>query len=196
MPRVKQRHARAATARPSGRGRDLASEGVAGFTTRRVATRRGHLGPCGLRDVRRQGRTRPRGLLRGLSPPPATLRRDRGVDTTACRSHAVIGVFRAFVCANPVLAEVMFSRPFADFDPGPEERRPDPTSGVHRRPSPTVHRRGGLRRRRNRHRPRAGGSHPGPRRQETAGWLGTSQASVDRRWELAVTIMLDGLGSL
>jgi hypothetical protein len=33
----------------------------------------------------------------------------------------VIAVFRAFVCANPALAQVMFSRPFADFDPGPEE---------------------------------------------------------------------------
>ena len=28
--------------------------------------------------------------------------------------------------------------------------------------------------------------------QETAGWLGTSAASVDRRWALAVTAVLDG----
>jgi hypothetical protein len=29
--------------------------------------------------------------------------------------------------------------------------------------------------------------------QETAGWLGTSQESRDRRWDLAVTALLDGL---
>jgi len=29
--------------------------------------------------------------------------------------------------------------------------------------------------------------------QENAGWLGTSKASVDRRWELAVRAALDGL---
>lgn len=32
-----------------------------------------------------------------------------------------LAAFRAFAAANPALAEVMFSRPFADFDPGPEE---------------------------------------------------------------------------
>ena len=30
--------------------------------------------------------------------------------------------------------------------------------------------------------------------QEVAGWLGTSRASVDRRWALAVDAVLDGLG--
>jgi hypothetical protein len=28
---------------------------------------------------------------------------------------------------------------------------------------------------------------------EAAGWLGTSRASVDRRWELAIRAVLDGL---
>ena len=35
----------------------------------------------------------------------------------------VIGSFRQFVRDNPVLADLMFSRPFTDFDPGPAERR-------------------------------------------------------------------------
>jgi hypothetical protein len=30
-------------------------------------------------------------------------------------------------------------------------------------------------------------------RQETAGWLGRSQASTDRRWDLAVAAVLQGL---
>ncbi len=34
-----------------------------------------------------------------------------------------MGAFRRFVLANTGLAEIMFSRPFADFDPGPEELR-------------------------------------------------------------------------
>jgi hypothetical protein len=29
--------------------------------------------------------------------------------------------------------------------------------------------------------------------QETAGWLGTSQESRDRRWNLAISALLDGL---
>jgi hypothetical protein len=32
--------------------------------------------------------------------------------------------------------------------------------------------------------------------QEAAGWLGTSQASVDRRWELAIRAALNGLGAV
>jgi hypothetical protein len=30
--------------------------------------------------------------------------------------------------------------------------------------------------------------------QESAGWLGSSRESRDRRWELAVAAVLDGLG--
>ena len=32
--------------------------------------------------------------------------------------------------------------------------------------------------------------------QETAGWLGTSRASMDRRWKLAITGMLNGFAGL
>jgi AcrR family transcriptional regulator len=40
---------------------------------------------------------------------------------------AVIKAFRTFACANPALAELIFARPFADFDPrrGPPGRRGD-----------------------------------------------------------------------
>jgi hypothetical protein len=31
--------------------------------------------------------------------------------------------------------------------------------------------------------------------QETAGWLGTSKASIDRRWKLAFDATLDGLAA-
>jgi hypothetical protein len=88
----------------------------------------------------------------------------------------------------------MFSRPFADFDPGPAERQAgnevrelivatvrrcieagvlagDPTDIAHVLVALAQ----------------------GLARQETAGWLGSSQASMDRRWDLAVTAVLRGL---
>jgi len=93
-----------------------------------------------------------------------------------------------------VLAEVMFSRPIADFDPGPDELRAggsvrelvvarvqraidvgvvagDATDIAHALVALAQ----------------------GLAAQETAGWLGTSKASMDRRWTLAVRAMLDGL---
>jgi hypothetical protein len=107
---------------------------------------------------------------------------------------AVVDVIRVFVAENPVLAEVMFSRPFADFDPGPSEveagrsvrelivgrvRRcidlgvlaGDETDIAHVLFSLTQ----------------------GLAAAETTGRLGTSQASMDRRWDLALKAVLDGL---
>ena len=103
-------------------------------------------------------------------------------------------MFREFVRANPVLAEVMFSRPVADFQPGPDETR----AGAAVREFVV----GRVRRCVN-----AGllAGDPadiahvllavaqGLAAQETAGWLGTSKASVDRRWALGIRAALDGL---
>ena len=97
---------------------------------------------------------------------------------------------------NPVLAEVMFSRPFADFDPGPQEVRA--TSAVRKFVVGQVRR--GI---------DAGvlvgdetdiahvllALAQGLAAQETAGWLGTSTASVERRWDLAIRSTLDGLSA-
>ena len=107
---------------------------------------------------------------------------------------AAIEAFREFVRANPVLAEVMFSRPVADFQPGPEEARAGATVreyivGRVRRcidagilagdPADIAH--------------VLLATAQGLAAQETAGWLGTSTASVDRRWALGVRALLDGL---
>ena len=106
----------------------------------------------------------------------------------------VIRILRMFVRENPVLSEVMFSRPFADFDPGPSEAKAgsavrlfvvervrrcidagllagDETDIAHVLVSMTQ----------------------GLAATEMAGWLGTSRASVDRRWDLAIHAFLDGL---
>jgi AcrR family transcriptional regulator len=107
----------------------------------------------------------------------------------------VIVTIRLFVRENPVLAEVMFSRPFSDFDPGPDETAAG--SSVREFIVGRVRRcvDGGV----------IGGNETdiahvllaltqGLSGQENAGWLGTSKSSVDRRWALAVNATLDGLG--
>jgi AcrR family transcriptional regulator len=173
----------------------LATEGVVGLTTRRVAEVARTSTPAvyelfgdkaGLvREIFFEGFRMLRACFDGLG------------ETTDPRGDlvATIGALRAFVREQPALSEVMFSRPFADFDPGPSELKAggavrlfivgrvrrcldagllsgDETDIAHVLVSLTQ----GL----------AG--------TEMAGWLGTSKASVDRRWNLAIRAMLDGLG--
>ena len=172
----------------------LATQGVTGFTTREVAQRASTSTPAvyelfgdkaglvrevffeGFRLLRRHF-----GRLEESADPRADL-------------MGVIVAFREFVRGNPVLAEVMFSRPFADFDPGPEELRAG--SAVREFIVGRVRRctDAGI----------LGGDETdiahvlvalaqGLAAQETAGWLGTSRASVDRRWDLATRAVLNGL---
>ncbi|MGH8995886.1 MAG: TetR-like C-terminal domain-containing protein, partial [Acidimicrobiales bacterium] len=105
-----------------------------------------------------------------------------------------IGAIRSFVQAQPALAEVMFSRPFADFDPGPAEseagasvrefiigrvRRCVDAGLVEGNETDVAHVLLALTQ--------------GLYAQEVTGWLGTSRASMDRRWSLALEATLDGL---
>ena len=170
----------------------LAEQGVAGFTTRRVASGADTSIPAvyelfgdkaGLvREVFFEGFRQLRAGFDRLAPtgdPREDLLR-------------VLDAFRRFVHRNPVLAQVMFSRPFADFDPGPDELV---AGGSFRE---VVRWLGGI---------DAGVwagdatdiAHvlvalvQGLAAQDTAGWLGTSKASIDRRWALALTATLDGL---
>jgi AcrR family transcriptional regulator len=173
----------------------LADEGIVGFTTRRVAHEASTSTPAvyelfgdkaGLvREVFFEGFRMLRRHFDGLQEsddPRADL-----VD--------VVNALRVFVRENAVLAEVMFSRPFADFDPGPEELsagsavrefivervlRCAAAGLVANDPTDTAHIILAL--------------SQGLAAQETAGWLGTSKASIDRRWNLAVSAVLDGLG--
>jgi AcrR family transcriptional regulator len=172
----------------------LASDGVAEFTTRRLASQAHTSAPAVyelfgdkagvVREVFFEGFRALGRRLEAMSPsgnPRSDL-------------VGVIRVLRVFVRENPVLAELMFSRPFADFDPGPAERRAGDT--VREFIVATVRRcieAGVL----------AGDATDiahvlvalaqGLARQETAGWLGSSQTSMDRRWDLAVTAVLRGL---
>src|SRR6185312_4759904 len=121
MPRAKQRT-------PELRDRllevaiaTLSEEGIARFTTRRVAERAGtsvhavyelfHDKAGLVRAMFFEGFR----LLGGeLAKVPVT------ADPVADLER-LVPVFRLFCRAYPRLAQVMFSRPFADFEPGPEE---------------------------------------------------------------------------
>jgi len=172
----------------------LAEEGVSGLTTRRVA-REAHTSPPAVYELFGDKG----GLVREVFFEGFRMLRRRfgelgdsgdPMDDLVC----VVEVFRGFIRENPVLAEVMFSRPFADFEPGRDELAAgssvrefivgrvsrcveaglltgDPTDIAHAVVA-LAH---------------------GLASQERAGWLGSSPASVNRRWGLAVSAMLDGL---
>ncbi len=174
--------------------RMLESDGVAGFTTRRVAAGAGTSTPAvyelfgdkaGLvREVFFEGF---RLLRRYLDEVPAT--GDPRSDLIA-----LAGAYRRFARENPILLDVMFSRPFADFDPAPAEAQAgravrelvvghvqraidagvlagDATDNAHVLLAITL----------------------GLADAENASRLGTSRASVDRRWALGIESALDGL---
>jgi AcrR family transcriptional regulator len=172
----------------------LAAEGVPGFTTRKVAEQAQTSTPAVYELFGDKA-----GLVREVFFEGFRLLRryfDRLEESADARADlaGVIEAFRRFVRGNPALAEVMFSRPFADFDPGPAELRAGSAvrefivSRVRRcvdagiltgDPTDIAHALVALAQ--------------GLAAQETAGWLGTSQQSVDRRWDLAVRAVLDGL---
>jgi AcrR family transcriptional regulator len=174
----------------------LASDGVAGFTARKVALAADTSTPAVYELFGDKG-----GLLREVFFEGFRMLRrrfDQLEETNDVRADLVrvIEMFRAFVDENPLLAEVMFSRPFADFDPGPDEvaagssvrqfvigrvRRCTSAGLLFGDETDIAHVLVAL-------------SH-GLAAQEAAGWLGTSKASMDRRWALAIRAALDGLAS-
>jgi AcrR family transcriptional regulator len=172
----------------------LAAEGVTGFTTRKVAQQAETSTPAVYELFGDKA-----GLVREVFFEGFRLLRrhfDQLAESGDPRADlvGVIKAFRGFALGNPVLAEVMFSRPFVDFDPGPDELRAGRAVrefivGRVRRCTDA-----GI----------LGGDGTdiahvlvalaqGLAAQESAGWLGTSQASRDRRWDLASRAVLDGL---
>ncbi|HTZ87587.1 MAG TPA: TetR/AcrR family transcriptional regulator [Solirubrobacteraceae bacterium] len=174
----------------------LAREGVPGLTARAVAAAADTSTPAvyelfgdkaGLvREVFFAGFR----LLRArLGELPET--RDPAADLIAMSD-----CYRAFIRENPVLAEVMFSRPFSDFEPSAEELRAG--ASVRRFVLARVRRcveRGVL----------VGEvtdiAHvllamvQGLALAENARRLGRERASVDRRWRLALDALLAGLSA-
>jgi AcrR family transcriptional regulator len=104
-------------------------------------------------------------------------------------------IFREFTLAEPVLSQLMFSRPVAEFDPSPSDAAA--AAQVRRHVVERVAAAVG-----------AGillgdpvdialvllATVQGLAVQETGGWLGSTPESAGRRWDLAVETMLRGLG--
>ena len=195
MPRAKQRTRELRDRVLSVAVDMLASGGPAGFTTRKVAQGASTSTPAvyelfgdkaGLvREVFFEGFRRLGERFGALAET-----RDPRADVAA-----LADAFRVFVRENQVMAELMFSRPFADFDPGPAEVKAG--GAVRERIVGRVRRCIGA------------GLFAGDETDiahalfclvqglaaaEVTGRLGRSRASIDRRWGVAVGAMLDGLG--
>lgn len=194
MPRAKQRTPEMRERVLAAAVRMLASDGVAEFTTRRVAQQANTSTPAVYELFGDKAGLVREMFFEGFRTLGRRLNELTPTEDPRADLIGVIRSFRLFVRDNPVLADLMFSRPFADFDPGLAERRAGDevrqfivtavgrcvTAGVIRGDETDI-------------------AHvivataQGLAGQETAGWLGSTQASMDRRWDLAITAVLDGL---
>ena len=176
----------------------LAEQGVAGFTTRRVASGADTSIPAVYELFGDKA-----GLVRALffagfaeladcleATRPAAGGPTGGGDP-AGELRTAVGTIRRFVLERRALAAVMFQRPVADFAPGPEE-----LAGTARVREHLV----AILRRCVEHGLADGDpvdlAHvqlavvQGLAVQEAAGWLGTSAASIERRWALGANALL------
>lgn len=173
----------------------LAGDGIAGFTTRSVARNADTSTPAVyelfgnraglLREVFFEGF---RLLARELHTLPSSA-------NPRTELVELANVYRSFLRERPVLALLMFSRPFADFDPSQSEleagaavrtfiiarvRRAIDAGHLHGDATDVAHVLVAL--------------VQGLVAAENAERLGSTPASIDRRWSLAVDAMLNGLG--
>jgi AcrR family transcriptional regulator len=174
----------------------LAEEGPAGLTARSLAARAETSAPAlyelfgdksgVVRELYFEGFRR---LFSEISTVSET-------DDPMADLWALATTYRRFVRSNRELAEVMFSRPFTDFSPGPEELAA--TSSVR------VLIVGRVRRCMEAGRLRGDETDvahvlvaliQGMAFAESAGRLGTSTDSVERRWRLAIGTLLNGFGA-
>jgi AcrR family transcriptional regulator len=194
MPRPKQRTPELRDRVLSSALELLASDGVAGFTARSVA-RAAQTSTPAVYELFGDKRGLVRELyfagFRALLARLGTL-----ADSGDARADlvATLALYRAFIRENPVLAEVMLSRPFSDFDPSEDEL--EASGGVRALIVERVRR--GV---------EAGVLHgdetdlahaivalvQGLALAENARRLGTSAKSIERRWELAIDALLAGL---
>jgi AcrR family transcriptional regulator len=172
----------------------LAREGVSGFTARSVA-RSADTSPPAVYELFGDRA----GLLREVFFEGFRVLR-RELDTLPQsedpRADLIVlaNIYRGFLREHPALAQLMFSRPFTDFDPSQSElqagasvrtfviarvRRAIDAGLLHGDETDVAHALVAL--------------VQGLVAAENSERLGSTRASVDRRWSLAVNAMLDGL---
>jgi AcrR family transcriptional regulator len=193
MPRAKQRTPELREHLLAVAVATLNEEGVARFTTRRVAERAGTSVPAVYELFDDKA-----GLVRALFFEGFRL---LGREVTAAPLSGdpladlerLVPAFRSFCRSYPRLAQVMFSRPFADFEPGADETaagaavREEFVGRITRcldagvlagDPTDIAHVLLALAQ--------------GLAVQEAGRWLGNSASSVERRWTLGVRSLLAG----
>jgi len=196
MPRTKQRTPELRDRLVSAAVGLLAEEGVAGLTARSLAARAETSAPAlyelfgdkagVVRELYFEGFRRLLADLAGLAE----------TDDPMADLWALATTYRRFVRANRELADVMFSRPFTDFSPGPDELAA--TSSVRVLIVSRVRRCIDAGRLRG---DETDVAHvfvamiQGMAFAEAAGRLGTSTESVERRWRLAIGTLLNGFGA-
>jgi AcrR family transcriptional regulator len=174
----------------------LASDGVAAFTTRSVASASHTSTPAIYELFGDKG-----GLVREMFFEGfRMLRRQLGQagesDDPRADLVALVGLYRTFIRCNPVLAEVMFSRPFSDFSPTGAEvkaggsvrtfivarvRRCIDAGVIAGDETDIAHVLVAL--------------VQGLAAAESTRRLGNGRKSIERRWELAVDAVLDGFSA-
>jgi AcrR family transcriptional regulator len=172
----------------------LAVDGVGGFTTRKVAEQARTSPPAVYELFGDKG-----GLLREVFFAGFRLLHERLAtlvesDDPRADLLALLALYRRFVAENPVLAQVMFSRPFTDFDPRPAEREASGSVRLlivaHVRRCIDA---------RQLYGDETDLAHAlvalvqGLALAEQARRLGSTRKAVDRRWTLALEALLDGL---
>jgi len=197
MPRVKQRTTDLLERGVASAVAVLAEDGAAGFTTRTIALRAEASVPAIYEVFGDKA-----GLIRevffyGFRSLAIDLSTITSTDDPVEDLWQTCQAFRRFIVTNPALAQVMFSRPFADFDPTAEDARAGvEVSKIFVRHCRRAVEAGQL----------AGDptdlAHlffafaEGLATAEAAGRLGVSQRSVDRRWRLGLSALMDGLSAV
>jgi AcrR family transcriptional regulator len=196
MPRTKQRT-------PELRARLLDSavdvlgrEGSAGFTTRSIARAADTSPPAVYELFGDRGGLIREVFFKGFRLLGAQLAALEETPDPRADLIAMAAAYREFVRRNPDLAQVMFSRPFTDFSPGRAEIKK--SGSVRERIVTTV--------RRSIEANQLVGDEvdiahalvaliQGLAAAESSRRLGTTNASVDRRWALAIDGLLDGFAA-
>lgn len=196
MPRAKQRTPELRERLLEVAVATLNEEGIARFTTRRVAQRAATSVPAVYELFNDKA-----GLVRAMFFEGFRLlgRELAKVPTTGdplADLERLVPVFRLFCRAYPRLAQVMFSRPFADFEPGADElaagaavreefigriQRCIDAGALFGDPIDIAHVLLALAQ--------------GLAVQEAGRWLGNSASSIERRWTLGVRSLLAGFAT-
>ncbi|HEX3512179.1 MAG TPA: TetR/AcrR family transcriptional regulator, partial [Solirubrobacteraceae bacterium] len=168
----------------------LAEQGPGGFTTRRIAGAAETSTPAVYELFGDRAGLVREVFFEGFGALRVRLAATGETGDPTADLRALGSAYRAFINANPQLARVMFSRPFSDFDPGPDElgagssvrelivRRVERCIEAGAIEGDAIDVAHGL-----------VALIQGLAEAEISRRLGTSRASVDRRWDLAIDAM-------